>query len=102
VALIDARKALDMFKTLNTPVAGLIENMSMFTCPDCGSTHDIFGRGGVKTEAETLGLPFLGALPIDLETRLAGDGGTPVATGDGVMAKAYAGLAKKMIASGNA
>jgi len=102
VALIDARKALDMFKTLNTPVTGLIENMSMFTCPDCGSTHDIFGRGGVKIEAEALGLPFLGALPIDLATRLAGDGGAPVATGGGAMAEAYADLAKRMIASGNA
>ncbi|WP_147124448.1 Mrp/NBP35 family ATP-binding protein [Shimia ponticola] len=102
VALIDTRKALDMFKTLNTPVTGLIENMSMFTCPDCGSTHDIFGRGGVETEAQALGLPFLGALPIDLETRLAGDGGTPVAGGDGPMARAYRDLAANLVALGKA
>ncbi|MFK7751424.1 MAG: Mrp/NBP35 family ATP-binding protein, partial [Sedimentitalea sp.] len=81
VALIDARKALDMFDTLKTPVLGLIENMSMFTCPDCGAQHQIFGQGGVAAEADALGVPLLGTLPIDLETRLAGDGGTPVAAG---------------------
>ena len=97
VALIDARKALDMFQTLNTPVAGLIENMSMFTCPTCGTSHDIFGKGGVEAEAQALGLPFLGALPIDLETRLAGDGGTPIAAGDGQMAAHYAQLAQAMV-----
>ena len=83
VALIDARKALDMFATLKTPVLGLIENMSMFVCPDCGSQHQIFGHGGVAAEADALGVPLLGALPIDLETRLAGDEGTPIAAGDG-------------------
>lgn len=102
VALIDARKALDMFQTLNTPVLGLIENMSMFTCPNCRSSYDIFGQGLVKEEAEGLGLPFLGALPIDLDTRLAGDAGTPVAVGEGAMAQAYAALAQGLIARGQA
>jgi len=102
VALIDARKALDMFATLKTPVLGLIENMSMFVCPDCGSEHHIFGYGGVADEAEKLGVPLLGALPIDLETRLAGDGGTPVATGDGAMAQAYARIAEGLIKGGMA
>lgn len=102
VALLDARKALDMFSTLNTPVLGLIENMSQFTCPDCGSTHDIFGQGGVKAEAERLGVPLLGALPIDLDTRLAGDGGTPVAAGDSPMAQAYARIAEGLIKGGMA
>ena len=97
VALIDARKALDMFKTLKTPVLGLIENMSMFVCPDCGSQHQIFGEGGVADEAKGLGLPLLGTLPIDLETRLAGDGGTPIAAGDGAMAEAYARIAQSLI-----
>lgn len=100
VALIDARKALDMFATLKTPVLGLIENMSMFTCPDCGSQHDIFGQGGVVAEADKLGVPLLGALPIDLETRLAGDAGTPVAAGDGLMAQAYAQIADRLIKGG--
>ena len=102
VALIDARKALDMFATLKTPVLGLIENMSMFVCPDCGSEHQIFGQGGVAAEAEKMGVPLLGALPIDLETRLAGDGGTPVAAGDGPMAHAYARIAEGLIKGGMA
>ncbi len=102
VALIDARKALDMFATLKTPVLGLIENMSMFVCPDCGAEHQIFGQGGVKAEAEKMGVPLLGTLPIDLETRLAGDAGTPVAAGDGAMAQAYAQLAEGLIKGGMA
>ncbi len=102
VALIDARKALDMFQTLKTPVLGLIENMSFFTCPDCGSTHHIFGHGGVAQEARDLGLPLLGSLPIDLETRLAGDSGRPVAAGEGAMAEAYARIARGLIEGGMA
>ena len=100
VALIDARKALDMFGTLKTPVLGLIENMSMFVCPDCGSEHEIFGSGGVAVEANKIGVPLLGALPIDLDTRLAGDSGTPIAEGDGPMAQAYAKIAKGLIEGG--
>jgi len=102
VALIDARKALDMFATLKTPVLGLIENMSMFVCPDCGAEHAIFGQGGVAAQAQTMGAPLLGTLPIDLETRLAGDNGTPVAAGDGPMAQAYARLAEGLIKGGMA
>ena len=102
VALLDARKALDMFATLKTPVLGLIENMSMFKCPACGSEHAIFGQGGVAAEAERLNVPLLGALPIDLETRLAGDNGTPVAAGEGDMADAYAKIAKGLIEGGMA
>ncbi|UWQ48593.1 Mrp/NBP35 family ATP-binding protein [Leisingera caerulea] len=102
VALLDARKAMDMFKTLKTPVLGLIENMSFFTCPDCGGEHHIFGHGGVAAEAEALGLPLLGALPIDLDTRLAGDSGTPVAAGEGAMAQAYARIAEGLIGGGMA
>ncbi len=102
VALIDARKALDMFATLKTPVLGLIENMSMFVCPDCGAQHEIFGQGGVAAQAVAMGVPLLGALPIDLDTRLAGDGGTPVAVGDGPMAQAYARIAEGLIKGGMA
>ncbi len=100
VALLDARKALNMFDTLKTPVLGLIENMSQFTCPTCGTTHDIFGQGGVRAEAEKLGVPLLGALPIDLDTRLAGDGGTPIAAGDSPMAQAYGQIAEGLIRGG--
>ncbi|MEK0162906.1 Mrp/NBP35 family ATP-binding protein [Phaeobacter sp. JH18-32] len=102
VALLDARKAIDMFNTLKTPVLGLIENMSFFACPDCGGEHHIFGHGGVAAEAERIGVPLLGALPIDLETRLAGDNGTPIAAGDGLMAEAYAKMAEGLIRGGMA
>lgn len=100
VALIDARKAIDMFNTLHTPVLGLIENMSLYICPNCGQEAHIFGHGGVKAEAEKMDVPFLGSLPIDLDTRLAGDAGTPVAAGEGAMASAYAQIAKGLIAGG--
>ena len=100
VALLDARKALDMFKTLKTPVLGLVENMSTFHCPNCGHEAHIFGHGGVADAAKELELPFLGALPIDLDTRLAGDSGTPIAAGDSDMAQSYANLAQRFIDGG--
>ncbi|WP_138922955.1 Mrp/NBP35 family ATP-binding protein [Sulfitobacter sp. BSw21498] len=102
VALIDARKAIDMFNTLKTPVLGLIENMSLFVCPDCGSQHEIFGHGGVAAEAARMDIPLLGSLPIDLDTRLSGDSGTPVAAGGGPMAQAYARIAEGLIKGGMA
>ena len=102
VALLDARKAIDMFATLKTPLLGLIENMSTFCCPNCGHETQIFGHGGVAQEAQRLGVPLLAQLPIDLETRLAGDGGTPVAAGEGAMAEAYARLARGLIEGGMA
>ncbi|WP_372605038.1 Mrp/NBP35 family ATP-binding protein [Actibacterium sp.] len=91
VALLDARKAIDMFSKLKTPVLGLIENMSMYICPNCGHEAHIFGHGGVRAEAEKLGVPFLGELPLALEVREAGDG--PVA-------EAYAKLAAGLVAGG--
>lgn len=100
VALLDARKAIDMFNKLKTPILGLVENMSFYTCPECGHEAHIFGHGGVKHEAEEMGVPLLAALPIDLDTRLAGDGGTPIAAGDSEIAKAYGRLAEGLIASG--
>ena len=102
VALIDARKALDMFATIKTPVLGLFDYLSLFVRPDCGAEHQIFGQGGVAAEADKMGVPLLGALPIDLETRLAGDGGTPVAAGEGPMAQAYARIAQGLIKGGMA
>ncbi|MCH2163444.1 MAG: Mrp/NBP35 family ATP-binding protein [Marinovum sp.] len=102
VALLDARKALDMFSSLNTPVLGLIENMSVYCCPKCGHEEHIFGSGGVAAEADAVGLPLLAQLPIDLETRVAGDGGTPVAVGQGAMAEAYAKLAQGLVQGGMA
>jgi ATP-binding protein involved in chromosome partitioning len=100
VALLDARKALNMFELLKTPVLGMIENMASFCCPNCGHESHIFGEGGVRAEAERIGVPFLGELPISLETRIAGDAGTPIAAGDGPMAEAYGALAQRFIAGG--
>ena len=102
VALLDARKALDMFQKLKTPVLGLIENMSTYVCPNCGHEAHLFGHGGVAAEAARLDLPFLGELPLDLSVRLAGDAGTPIAAGDGPMAQAYARLAARLVAGGMA
>lgn len=100
VALLDARKALDMFAKLKTPVLGLIENMSTFCCPNCGHVTPIFGHGGVKAEAEKLGLPFLGELPLALDVRVAGDSGTPIAATDSPLAAPYLALAERLIAGG--
>ena len=100
VALLDARKAVDMFHTLKTPILGMIENMSLFHCPSCGFEAHIFGHGGAAQEASDMGVPLLAQLAIDLDTRLAGDSGTPVAAGTGPMAEAYAQLAQGMIRGG--
>ena len=78
VALDDARKGLRMFGEHETPVLGIVENMSTFHCPDCGSTHPIFGEGGGHTLAEEADLPFLGEIPIDPAIREGGDQGKPV------------------------
>lgn len=102
VALIDARRAISMFEKLGTPVLGLIENMSLYTCPECGHEAHLFGHGGVAREAEALGAPLLAQLPIDLQTRLGGDEGAPVATGAGQVAEAYGKIAKGLIAGGMA
>ncbi len=102
VALIDARKAIDMFRTLKTPVLGLIENMSTFVCPHCGHESHIFGHGGAEAEAAREGIPFLGAIPIDLATRIAGDEGVPVAAGEGPMAETWRGIARRLVAGGMA
>ncbi len=102
VALLDARKALDMFAKLNTPVLGLIENMSTYICPNCGHEAHLFGHGGVVAEAARLDLPFLGEIPLALDIRIAGDSGTPIAAGDGPAAGAYAALAARLVAGGMA
>jgi ATP-binding protein involved in chromosome partitioning len=102
VALLDARKALDMFVKLKTPVLGLIENMSTYICPNCGHEAHIFGHGGVAAEARKLGLPFLGELPLNIDVRLAGDSGTPIAATDSPLAEPYLRLAERLIAGGMA
>jgi ATP-binding protein involved in chromosome partitioning len=79
VALLDAVKAIAMFRKVKIPVLGLVENMSGFVCPGCGEQHDIFGSGGARQRAEELGVPFLGNVPIQLEIREHGDAGTTAA-----------------------
>ena len=82
LALIDARKGLNMFHKVNVPVLGIIENMSHFVCPDCGGRHDIFGHGGAAAEAARIGAPFLGEIPLEMTIRATSDAGTPVVAQD--------------------
>ena len=78
LALIDARKGINMFRKVNVPVLGIVENMSYFTCTKCGERHEIFGHGGAREEAARIGAPFLGEVPLDLEVRARSDSGEPV------------------------
>ena len=96
IALIDARKGLNMFRKVDVPVLGFIENMSVYICPECGHEAHVFGHGGARTEAERLGVPFLGAIPLDIRIRETSDGGNPVvvADPDGPHARAYAEVAE--------
>lgn len=98
LALIDARKGLNMFKRTEVPLLGIIENMSFFVCPDCGSQHDIFGNGGAEAEAQKIGVPFLGAVPLHMDIRSNSDEGTPVVSSDpeGVHALTYRAIAAKV------
>jgi ATP-binding protein involved in chromosome partitioning len=75
VALLDAVKAIAMFRKVNISVLGLVENMSYFACPSCGTRYDIFGSGGARARAEQLNVPFLGEVPINMQIRIRGDGG---------------------------
>jgi ATP-binding protein involved in chromosome partitioning len=78
LALIDARKGLNMFRRTDVPVLGIIENMSYFICSKCGERHEIFGHGGAETEASVLGVPFLGAVPLHIDIRTRSDAGEPI------------------------
>src|SRR6187455_1048903 len=78
LALIDARRGVAMFKRVNVPVLGIVENMSYFMCPHCGTRHDIFGHGGARREAERLGVPFLGEVPLEMSIRETSDSGLPI------------------------
>ena len=82
IALLDARKGLNMFKQVDVPVLGIVENMSYFLCPHCGGRSEIFSHGGARQEAERLGTEFLGEVPLDLKIRETSDGGTPITVAD--------------------
>ncbi len=100
IALIDARRGVRMFEKVMVPVLGVVENMSSFACPHCGETTHLFGHGGARREAETLGVPFLGEVPLLLDIRETGDAGTPIvaAAPDSPAAKAYAAIAERVLA----
>ena len=91
IALLDARKGLNMFRKVDVPVLGIIENMSMFICPNCGAENHIFGHGGAKDEAKNLEVDFLGELPLHIDIRTTSDAGTPIVlkTPDGEHASIY-------------
>jgi ATP-binding protein involved in chromosome partitioning len=78
LALIDARRGISMFKRVEVPILGIVENMSFFVCPHCGTRSDIFGHGGARHEAERLDVPFLGEVPLHIDIRTLSDAGTPV------------------------
>jgi ATP-binding protein involved in chromosome partitioning len=98
LSLIDARRGLAMFTKVNVPVLGIVENMSYFQCPQCGTQSDIFGHGGARHEAERLGVPFLGEIPLHMSIRTTSDSGTPVVESEpkGAHAEIYRAIAAKV------
>ena len=104
VALLDARKALNMFEKMNIPIVGMIENMSTHICTNCGHEEHIFGHGGAKAEAEKQGIPFLGEIPLDLDIRLASDGGAPIVVSkpESPQAQSFRKIARTLIDGGYA
>jgi ATP-binding protein involved in chromosome partitioning len=98
IALLDARKGLNMFRKVDVPVLGIVENMSYHICSNCGHREEIFGHGGARKEAEKLGTPFLGEIPLHIAIRETSDAGTPIVVSqpDGEHAKAYRAIADKI------
>ncbi len=98
LALIDARRGIAMFRRVNVPVLGIVENMSTFICPHCGTRSDIFGHGGARHEAERLGVPFLGEVPLAIEIREKSDAGAPVVASDphGAHAESFHAIAARV------
>ena len=98
IALIDARRGVRMFEKTLVPVLGLVENMSVFSCPNCGHQTELFGHGGARREAEALGIPFLGEVPLLLDIRTTSDAGTPICASapDSPAAQAFAAIARRV------
>ena len=104
VALIDARKGVDMFRKMSTPILGMIENMSFHVCSKCGHEEHLFGHGGVREAAGVLGVPLLAEIPLDIDIRTAADGGAPIVVSRPASppAAAFRGLARALIDDGHA
>jgi ATP-binding protein involved in chromosome partitioning len=98
IALLDARKGLNMFRKVDVPVLGIIENMSLFICPNCGHESHIFSHGGARLEAEKLGIEFLGEVPLDIEIRETSDSGRPIVVSrpDSPNAKTFVAIAERI------
>lgn len=98
IALLDAKKGLNMFRKVDVPVLGIIENMSVFICPNCGHESHIFSHGGARREAETLGMDFLGEMPLHIDIRVTSDEGRPIVVSepDSEHAKRYLEIAKRI------
>ncbi len=101
LALLDARRGVAMFRKVAVPILGLVENMSYFICPECGHRSDIFAHGGARHEAERLGIPFLGEIPLAMPIRETSDGGRPIVASDPTSphARAYVALARQVQAA---
>ena len=95
IALLDARKAINMFRKVDVPILGIVENMSYYCCPNCGHRAEIFAHGGARACAERYGVDFLAEIPVDAEVRETSDAGRPIVVGDprSAIAQAYRGLA---------
>ena len=102
VALLDARKGIDMFGKLHVPILGMVENMSTHICSNCGHEEHVFGHGGVASEAAKLGVPLLAEIPLHYDIRVASDGGTPIVASapDGPQSAAFFEIARRLIAQG--
>jgi ATP-binding protein involved in chromosome partitioning len=98
IALLDARKGLKMFEKVNVPILGVVENMSIHVCSNCGHAEHIFGQGGAERMCKEYGVPFLGALPLDIAIREQADSGRPsvIADPDGAVAQIYKAIARKV------
>ena len=101
LSLIDARKGLNMFRKVDVPILGIVENMSYFSCPACGHRTEVFAHGGARQEAARLGVPFLGEIPLDIRIRETSDSGLPIvaAEPEGTLAEAYQAVAAAVLTS---
>jgi ATP-binding protein involved in chromosome partitioning len=97
LALIDATRAIDLFRKMDVPLLGLVENMSGYACPHCGEISDPFGAGGAEAAARVMDIPFLGRVPLTIPLRLASDAGTPPAAGEGEEADAFRAIARRLM-----